>query len=306
MERCIVRDDHYVPDLQNAHINTKPLVEELMRRLARTPISESDTRKDVYPALRHVRYQVIYDYLDSVASDASLDEPADDDLVCRYLSPEKFMWLLEQRSIYFSRPASFDDDHDCALHEDHNLAVEENLLDLLGRSFGMPTMSDDKLAFFHQMVLREWAGYERSRRQDWLISSWTRITEQDDDKLLLHKYAGGRYGVGITARYGELKRVLQDQLARFDRDGRLRCGLVNYDKTRVKALPFNKRRGFKGEHEVRFAFRSPGNYIQADVKDWMPDLFNLRLSADSPDHHHGVVRSLWVAAGGDLAGIHVS
>ena len=81
---------------------------------------------------------------------------------------------------------------------------------------------------------------------------------------------------------------------------------MNYDPRMMKLLPFNKRPGFGGESEVRFALRTPENYIRADVGGDFFRTFGLRLSLDSPTHHHSAVRHLWVEAGGSVDNIHES
>ena len=83
---------------------------------------------------------------------------------------------------------------------------------------GPASRSREERAAFWNRIQAEWHVYERARRNDWLISCWTKITENYDDKLIAFKYSGDRFGVGVTIRYGALKRLFQDQLASLDRD----------------------------------------------------------------------------------------
>lgn len=306
MEHYIVRDDHYIPDPMNAHVNTRAFIEGVRKRIAESAgLPLRDTTADFHAARRSDIFQTIYDYTHSLASD-DIEEPENDDLVCRYLSPEKFLWFLGQKSISFARPSFFDDDFDCALHADWNDAILVNLRSLVTQNSGDIPRSRAEEATFIQTINAEWESFERTRRQDWLISCWTKLSNHHDDKLIWYKYAGGPFGVGITARYGELRSLIRDQIESLDRDENVRSGLVSYDPRVIKALPFNKRPGFSGEREVRFALRTPGKYISVDVKEDFADLFRLRLSDDAPPHHHGVVRNLWVQAGGHVDAIHTS
>jgi len=286
-------DDHYMPNVDNAHIDTGDFVEELKRRVQEVGIGLgiSDRTEEFQVARRSETFQVIYNCAQSRAN-VTPDEPSDDAMVCRFLSPEKFLWFIDQKSIPFSSPRSFDDDLDCALHEDINDAILSNLSFLLKRNSGEASL--DETPF------EAWASFERSRRDDWLISCWTNLSDHKDDKLIWYKYANGQFGAGITARYGELRDVLQNRIGKYDRDGKLKCGSVNYDPKVANWLPFNKRSGFKGEKEVRFAMRDFHfrQFVAADLSDCFSELFGLRLSEDSPRHHQEALKNLWVAAGG--------
>jgi hypothetical protein len=289
-------DDHYVPDIQNAHFDTVPFIEALLQKLSeRDTTSSHQKTADSRASQRTDCYRFVYDEVDAIAS-TNIEEPNDDDLLCRYLSPEKFLWFISDKSVHLSRPNTFDDHADCSLHEDFELTIEQHLDNFLQRAYGRDDANPlDELQ-------REWQAYERSRRNDWLISCWTRITEHYDDKLLSFKYAGGRLGVGITVRYGKLKKLLQE-IAGFDRDGRLWSGYVNYDPRMVRVLPFNKRPGFNSEREVRFALRTRSlPSVSTPIRDL--EACGLRLSDDSPPHHHAAVRQLWLQAGGSVDNIH--
>lgn len=134
-----------------------------------------------------------------------------------------------------------------------------------------------------------------------MISCWTNITHHKDDKLIWYKYAGGLFGAGITAEYGLLRDALKDRIGELSLDGHLICGSVNYDSRVNKLPPFNKRSGFRGENEVRFAMRHVqyGRFVAAELSEKFLKLFGLRLSEDSPEHHKDALKKLWVAAGGN-------
>jgi hypothetical protein len=242
--------------------------------------------------------------VDDAASKVDLDEPDNDDLLCRYLSPEKFLWFIGEKKFHLSRPDEFDDQAECALHVDYQIAIERNLGSFVERFCGPLTGSPERQKTFLTGIRGEWRKFERARRNDWLISCWTRITQHYDDKLLSFKYTGGRFGVGITARYGALKRLFE-KAARFDRGRELWAGYVNYKPTVMKAAPFNKRPGFKSESEVRFAVRALP-WVETDVPAGPLKQFGLRLSTDSPPHHHEAVLQLWRKAGGDVDNIHIT
>lgn len=285
-------DNHYLPNANNAHIDTSVFVRDLKKRIVEeVTLGTTDNIASFRGSRRAEIYQYIYDYALSCSNSAP-EEPTDDAIVCRFLTPEKFLWLIDRRSILLSSPRSFDDDHDCALHDDFNNAILRCLPEVLDQ-FSCNENST--------LVCEEWASFERRRRGDWLISCWTNLTEHKDDKLIWYKYANGPFGVGITARYGDLRDALHRPIGLYSRDQKLAAGSVNYNPQNSKLLPFNKRNGFRGEKEIRFAiqgyeYQKP---VEITLSDTFFELFNLRVSEDSPEHHKLAVKKFWVTAGGN-------
>lgn len=288
--------DQYIPDGNNAHIDTRSFVEDLKERiLSELSWGVTDNIADFRFSRRGEIYQYVYDRALSISNSAP-DQPSDDADVCRFLSAEKFLWLIEQKSILFSSPRAFDDNLDCALHDDFNDAILQCLPELL-KQFS--------IVMAPEIIYDEWISFERRRRDDWLISCWTNLKNHKDDKLIWYKYANGPLGVGITAKYGELRDALQDPVRVFTRNETLTAGSVNYDPRVNKFLPFNKRNGFRSEQEVRFAIHAfeYDKPVQVGLSDRFFELFNLRISEDSPQHHKAALHSVWINAGGNPDGI---
>lgn len=289
-------DNHYVPNPNNAHIDTEAFEEELDKRVREgIGVGEVDTISAFRDTKRNSIYGIIYDCALSY-SNGMPEQLSDDALVCRFLSPEKFLWLIDQKCIPFSSPRRFDDDRDCAIHEDLNAAILQKLTGHL---------KENLCEADHDTNCVEWASFERSRRDDWLISCWNNLSEHKDDKLIWFKYTNGPIGAAITARYGKLRDALIDRVSNYDRDGKVTFGSVNYDPRINKLPPFNKRRGFSGEKEVRFVLRDSQfrRFVVADLSDVFFELFNLRYSEDAPRHHKSALEKMWIEAGGDPDGI---
>lgn len=103
-------NDHYIPNAHNAHLDTEDFVDELENRVLEGIGIDSVDHIDAFRTnLRKETFEAIYNCALSFSNTAP-NEPPDDALVCRFLSPEKFLWLVCQKSIPFSSPRTFDDD----------------------------------------------------------------------------------------------------------------------------------------------------------------------------------------------------
>lgn len=290
--------NHYIANGNNAHIDTMGFMEGLKERIVtELSLGTTDNIANFRASRRAEIYQYIYD--DALSYSNSMpDKPSDDANVCRFLSPEKFLWLIDQKSILLSSPRSFDDDLDCALHGDFNDAILQCLPELLSKF---------SIELNPELICNEWGSFERRRRGDWLISCWTNLTNHKDDKLIWYKYANGPCGAGIMAKYRDLHEAIQSQIGPLSQNGVLSAGAVSYKPQVSKLLPFNKRNGFRGEQEVRFAihgfeYERP---VRVDLHDRFFELFDLRISEDSPQYHQKALTNLWIKAGGDPDGIEV-
>ncbi len=221
-------------------------------------------------------YRLVYE---AVGFDPN--QPHDNAIVCRFLTPEKFLWFLHSKAIYFGRVDGFDDPLDCAVPEAYASAVAKFYLE---RKCA-PVM---------------WEHHADAQRSSWLISCWNEVDGPDND-LLWHKYARGPLGVGITVKYGVLREALERGLRGVADDtvsvSGVTSGYVAYEPPLIY-LPFNKRHRYRNEQEVRFV---------ADVEllashqvsvDGIFSEFGIRFSPDSPRHHRDAIANLWRNCGG--------
>lgn len=260
-------DDHYIPDQHNAHIDTSEFQTELAR-LAKGQVGAELDFANLEP---HI--------VDLVLGRLSneLEQPSDDALICRYLSITKFLWFIQDFSVYLGSARAFEDPTDCSIPTDYNNCVQDFFMER-----GVAPIVWDDFA-------------ERFRAQ-WLVSSWTEVADHHDDYLLWHRYAGGVFGVGITVRYRDICELLkheskQKTLTHFS------YGKVSYGSP-LRIPPFTKRRIFRNEREVRFACR--GEALAAVQMSLLPirDRIGLRFSPDAPLHHVDAIRQTWMKRGG--------
>ena len=262
-------DDHYIPNAHNAHLRLDDF-EDKLRALVKKSRQRGVGNKEIVERL----------YCHAVSNlTQSPDEPEDDRLVCRFLTPKKFLWFLSTKEIRFCSAQEFDDPRECSLPEDYENAVGKVLCE-----FKLPPS--------------EWDNQILSKGQDWLVSCWTELNSCHDDNLIWHKYAEGPEGVGITIRYGQLKLCLKKGVERIDGRLRLTAGRVNYEYP-LRILPFNKRRMFRRESEVRFACHPSqrARDLRVDISGVFKN-FGLRFSPDAPDHHRQAVKKSWIESGG--------
>ena len=258
-----------MPNANNAHLNLQSF-EEGLRSLAKESRNSGISDEDIVDRFYHRALGCL---------NKLPDEPGDDQLLCRYLTPKKFLWFASQKSLRFCKVAEFDDPRECFPPEDYDNSVRKILHEL-----SLPPEQWDKNVW--------------GKGEDWLVSCWTTINEHHDDSLIWHKYAEGPEGVGITIRYGQLKSLLRKNIDPIDVEQSIKAGLVNY-KQPLRLLPFNKRLMFRNEAEVRFTFRHIQYTLDyhADVSGLLEN-FVLRFSQDAPEHHIEAVRSIWKKCGG--------
>lgn len=262
-------DDHYIADPNNAHIDTSEFESEL-NVLCGNSLGQDLSYAQLYPR--------IYDLIQEKVS-TSPDEPDDDQLICRYLSPTKFLWFITEMEIFFGRASDFDDARDSAIPEDYNRCVQIFLTER--------NVSSDA-----------WNEHSRRMQSLWLVSCWTEISNYHDDHLLWHKYAEGNYGVGITMRYGVLRDLFRKALDDDNDTEGLFAGYVSYEQP-LKIAPFNKRRIFRNEKEIRFVSRTRGlNYKRVGISELKSEI-GLRLSPESSFSHREAIRAAWIGFGGE-------
>lgn len=261
---------NYVPG-PNAHIYTSEFearLEELSEGASGSELEEMEFEEYAYREI------------DSRVNDAPR-EVSSEIVICRYLSTEKFLWFANTRKIFLGLVNAFDDMHDCAIPEDYWTATSR----FYARKRG------DFEAF---------ESYVDHMRHRWFISCWTEISSSVDDYLLWHRYAGGPLGVGITVPYGKLHEALATGiLATPDGSfiGDMVAGYVEYGSP-LRVLPFNKRRMFRNEREIRFAVEAEWPpFLFVPVEDIFP-AFGLRFSPDVPTQHRESIERVWLEFGG--------
>lgn len=269
-----MRDDHYIPNPKNAHIDTSEIERAYIKRMKSEGYenyTEGEPKLgETHPLERRrwahewLRQQMFYELQQDPA------QPDEYAVVARLLSPEKFLWFCNDWAIHFSSPSAFDDYREGTLPEDLDAAAYRIL-----NGVGVPGDGFDEVV--------------RTEMNTYSVSCWTHIDEHHDDHLLWHKYAGGETGVGITVRYGLLRECLG-----FDLDRE--AGLVDYTGAFVRPL-FSKRPIFRNEKEVRFV--KPTRELAVSIRA-IRDEIRLRFSPDAPNHHKEAVERIWQSVGGKI------
>lgn len=260
--------NHYIPDPLNAHIDAREFEKELNAMFGSMQGNELDNA-NLWPDI----YENIISKINS-----ELSEPNEDDLICRYFTPAKFLWFAHQNSVYFGSAEDFEDRHDSDLPEDYKNCVRKILLE---RKV-IPLLWDDHL--------------ERMRSR-WLVSCWTSLDNHHDDYLLWHRYAGNELGVGVVITYGELKNILEEECRTHEEVKIFQSGSVGY-KHPLHLPPFNKRHIFRNEKEVRFACKAELLASLSIDVSLLKEKFSLRFSPDAPRLHIDSVRDVWEKMGG--------
>lgn len=258
----MLEDDHYIANSKNAHIDTSAFEQEIHQKLTKLRGEE---------ALESI-YNLVFSKL-SVPP----NEPDDDQLVCRYLSPEKFLQFVHTRCVNFPAATQFSDHWECCVPHDYEIAVL-------------------RVLHVRNISAEGWNGLVKRKAACWNVSCWTQLDAPCDDHLMWASYAGGPQGVGITIRYGDLKKSLAESVKSLAADGELHCGKVNYET--LSLMPFNKHYMFRNEREVRFALKvnSPGAHSISI--DSIFDAFGVRISPAATPEHCDMMRRLWLSFGG--------
>ncbi|MBN2653919.1 MAG: hypothetical protein JXR79_02245 [Nitrospirae bacterium] len=260
----MIEDDHYIVNTRNAHIDTLVFEREVHYCLTGFKVGIEEALECIYK-------------IAFLNTSKPPQEPNDNQLICRYLSPIKFIQLLHTRSVNFPMATQFSDHWECRVPEDYQTAVLKELRQ-------------------HNISADVWSSLVRRKAGEWNISCWTQLDEYFDDHLMWDCYAGGSQGVGITVRYGVLKGSLANSVKNLSADGTLCCGSVNYETLSI--LPFNKHYMFRNEKEIRFAFRPIKIGIHSvSINDIFHE-FGIRISPSADVYHHDAMRRLWLKYGG--------
>jgi hypothetical protein len=264
----MANSSHYIANSNNAHIDTSAFKTSVRQLLA---CDASNDGVAQYPWNR------IHDLVESNVS-GDPDEPSDDQLICRYLSPIKFLWFVSQASVYFGSAANQKDQKDSTIPADYNNAV---LVEL----------------FHANLDGSAWDQYCQDKQSQWLVSCWTKLDDYFDDNLLWHSYADGALGVGVTVRYGVLRDYLRDAVTKEVGVTDFYCGDIAYQYP-LRVAPFNKRKIFRNDKEVRFVTCSTSRRaLNIDIATIKSQL-GLRLSSESTVEHRAAVEDIWRQFGG--------
>lgn len=271
-----MNDSHYIPNPNNAHIDTSSFERKVHELIDGDLVSESQTCHT---------WEKIFRLIESNFQGRP-DEPNDEQLICRYFSTEKFIWFISKKSVFFGRANQFLDVRDSLIPDDYNNSVLKVLC-----KYGIEG--------------KGWDNFIHGQQGRWLISCWTRIENHFDDNLLWHGYAGGPDGVGVTVRYGVLRDHFNKSASTISDDSDICCGNVAYG-SRLLMAPFNKRQFFRNENEVRFVLRSDklGKY-ELNIESIWGEL-GLRLSPEAPQHHVEAVHEIWRKYGGKKENVHIA
>lgn len=263
-----IDDDHYVHDPNNARIDLAWFEKEL-GRIAESRSTDEPDKEVLQKLCDHAILRI----------NKEPAEPDDDQLICRYLTPLKYLWFISSKVLRFTNAGRVEDLHECSLPSDYDIAVSKVL-----HKYNLPA--------------NQWYNQLRKKKEKWLISCWTALDKYHDDYLIWYRYAGGPTGIGITIRYDKLKEHLRQHVDQIEQNHSLISGKVSYESP-FRTLPFNKRAMFRNEKEVRFAFRQLSflHGQDVDVGDIF-QYFELRFSPDAPEHHSDAVRSFWRRCGG--------
>lgn len=262
-----VKDDHYISDVHNAHVDTHAFEADLAN-LTQSQVGQALDQANLSPRI----YELIMARLS-----ADIEQPSSEAIICRYLSTAKFLWFLRGFEVYFGSASAFEDKADCGVPADYNHCVQQ-----------FPLKRD--------VAPIAWDDYADRFRSNWLVSSWTELTDHHDDYLLWHRYAGGPSGVGVTIRYGVIKELLSGERERRQLPN-FTFGRVTYGYP-LRIPPFSKRRIFRNEKEIRFVYRC--NLLAAtsvSIASLRNEL-GLRFSPDASRHHIDAVRETWNKWGG--------
>lgn len=259
---------HYIANPNNAHICTSAFESEVRQLLAGAASTDGVAQ---YSCDR------IHDLVESKILCAP-KEPDDVQLICRYLSPIKFLWFISKMSVYFGAASKFKDQNDSVIPMDYRNAV----LIQLNRA---------------GLDCAPWDRHIRAQQSQWLVSCWTKLDGPYDDNLLWHSYADGALGVGVTVRYGVLRDFLTQAVKKEVDVTGFYSGEIAYESP-LRVAPFNKRNIFRNEKEIRFATRSISrSSLSVDIATIKSE-FGLRLSPESPIAHHDAVKDIWLRFGG--------
>lgn len=260
--------NHYIPNKDNAHFDTSDFEKEinsLYKSLEGDALDEANLWDDTY--------KIILNRISNTPN-----EPKNDELICRYFTPAKFMWFANNNHVYFSSAKNFEDKQDSDIPPDYKNSI---------------------LRVLHQrnVIPLFWDEYLDRMRAHWLVSCWTSLDNHYDDYLLWHRYAESELGVGIVITYGELKSVLKQSCETEKDVSSFESGYVGYTSP-LYSPSFNKRNIFRNEKEVRFVCNADLLASHSVDISSLKSKLSLRFSPDAPLEHIESIMNIWTTMGG--------
>lgn len=175
----MIEDDHYIDNSRNAHIDTSQFESALLKRLSCSNLGVEES------------LEYIYNFTFSTTN-ITPKEPPDNQLICRYLSPSKFLQFVHTRHINFPMATQFSDCWECRVPDDYETAVLCVLKDL-------------------GMSANVWTSLVRRKAAGWNVSCWTQLDHHFDDHLmwgfLCGRFAGRRYHRTLRHSEGQSREV---------------------------------------------------------------------------------------------------
>lgn len=185
------------------------------------------------------------------ASHPSFVQPDDLDIpVWRYMNLSRFIWVLQNRALYFCRADKLGDPYE-GYHTEATLAAQDSLIVELALQLEdkVPIKGDAWSAYqWARQTFEENVRSSRIWRQEFYISCWH--ANDEESSAMWRLYTSFHESVCIRSTYSTLARLLPDQCY---------LGKVRYLDYRKEYIDFtngfdvmvSKRRSFAHEREVR-------------------------------------------------------
>lgn len=195
-----------------------------------------------------------------------LNKPSDNQIIWRYLTIDKLIYLLTSRGLFFSPATSFDD----PFEGDYGEITKKDIL----KQYGSNQIERDKNT--HEFL-----------KPHTYISCWY---ENDHESDAMWKIYGD--AVAIMTTFGKIKKLLC-----WDKQEIRHCGRINYvdysteeiDASSSYISYFYKRKSFEHENEVRFLIQNYFSGLQYD--DYPEPIFGKKLKLNINEDIEGIVYS---------------
>jgi hypothetical protein len=188
----------------------------------------------------------------------AFETPPESALLWRYMDFSKFVLLLEQRALWFSRADKLDDAFELAtrIHGSRRRRVSSaEFLRQFARTlpkYRQIQIYESEFAYdaLRAEPIKE---YRRTRRADTFVNCWAESSSESE--ALWRLYAGVNNGVAVQTTVARLRQALKDHWAM--EIGRVKY--VDYSATDMTfdEVPFRKRASLSYEREVRAVMYRP-------------------------------------------------
>lgn len=198
----------------------------------------------------------------SIRDHRDIDNPSDNDVIWRYYSTSKFLWVLQNQSLWLSRLDQFEDPFEGYSTLKNIERRAETLKDILGQ----------EASVVDELIL---SNYE-SNRQMSLVNCWSR--GDADSPAMWNSFVEDGDGIAIQSKVKNLKSAITS-----DTGNEYYLGEVNYvdyfedfiDSTNLFKFVMSKPNQYSFEREIRLFLWTPN---MAEVKDALePPIGNERM-----------------------------